>query len=252
MKEDKFFIGGRKVVLDALLKGEGFQKIYIQHGSRGEEIDRIEKLARKSKIPLVQMDKRKFETLSPNRHHQGVLALTRFPNILTQERLLEEVAQRNRAFLLYADRFNDPHNLGALIRTAEIFAVDAVAYTLKDGAPISPGVVKASMGAALKQKLVAVRTPFQFLQALQKNGFSLVGAQSGENSIPLWEYQFPEKCCLIIGNEESGIKHSLQPLIQVSIHIPQWGETESFNASVAGGIIIYEYIRQKTARNQTV
>ena len=180
-----------------------------------------------------------------------MLALIQFENILSQEIFLQQflpsLRKKSKATLLYADRFNDPHNLGAIIRTAELFQIDYVCFPQKDASPISPGVVKASMGAALQQKMVSVRTPFNFLSELKNAGFSLIGAAQRHDSKPLWDIHFPSFTCLIVGNEEGGIKHSLKKLVDTFVHIPQFGKTESFNASVAGGIILYEIIRQKTA-----
>lgn len=247
--EDRFYIGGRKVILDALKNGKSLQKIYVQHGVRGPEINRIEQAARKAKVPVIQMDSRKFERLSTLENHQGVLALIRFPNILTQDQFIEhelpQLSKKSLSLIVYADRFNDPHNLGAIIRTSEIFHVDAVCFPLKEAAPISPGVVKASMGAALEQKLVAVRTPFNFLSLIKEKGYFLIGAEKNNESIDIRTFSFPDKVCLIIGNEENGIKHSLKKLIHHYVMIPQLGKTESFNASVAGGILLYEFIKQK-------
>ncbi|RMG36462.1 MAG: hypothetical protein D6732_08205, partial [Methanobacteriota archaeon] len=150
-KEDPYFIGGRKVILDVLKSRKPLQKIYIQHGARGPEINTIEQLARKNRVPVVQMDKHKFQRLSRLAQHQGVLALIQFENIISQEHFLDQVLpdlkNNKNATIVYADRFNDPHNLGALIRTSELFNMDAVCFPQKEASPISPGVVKASMGA---------------------------------------------------------------------------------------------------------
>lgn len=250
MKEDKYYIGGRKVILDALKANKPIQKIYLQFGSEGPEIREIEQLARRKKIPVTRTDKLKFNKLSKLKNPQGILGLLRLSNMMDMNVFLDvhlpKLVEAGQSVLVYADRFNDPHNLGALIRTAEILRADAVCFPIKDSSPISPGVIKASMGAATQIPLIMVTTPFNFLEQLKQFGFHLIAAQKNSASIPVWDYHFPPFSCVIIGNEESGVKYSFTKLIDQFVHIPQHGRTESFNASVAGGILLYEIDRQKT------
>ncbi len=251
MKKDKFYIYGKKVVIEALQRGEKLQKIYIQHGIGKEDYRMLEKSARKNGIPLTQIDKHKMEKMVKGKNHQGVAGLLNFENIIDQNEfsaLVEKLAsQQERITLLYLDRIQDPQNFGALLRSAEIFGIDAVLFPIKDSVPITPVVIKASMGAALMLNLVTVKTPFNFLSSLKEKGFSLIGALKEEHiSVPSQDFIFPEKSCLIIGNEENGIKNSLRKICDHFVHIDQKGKTESLNASVAGGILLYERMRQFT------
>ncbi len=250
-KMEKKYIYGKKVVYEALSRNEKLQKIYIQHGISNEEYRKFEKLARKNKIPLTKIDSRKIGKFVKDSNHQGVVALLSFENIITQEyfvdKLLPDLLKSDNNLFLYLDRIQDPQNFGALLRSAELLGVNVVFYPEKESTPVTPVVIKASMGAALMLPLISIRTPFNFLEMLKKNGINIIGSLKDEDkSILLHEFNFPEKNCIIIGNEETGIKNSLRKLCDAFLYIPQPGQTESFNASVAGGIILYEIIRQKT------
>jgi len=245
------YIYGKKVVYEALARGDRLQKIFIQHGINKEDYKKIEKMARRNKIPLTQIDSRKIEGIVKNKNHQGMVALLSPTNIYSQEyfidNLLPEFKKKRTTLFLYLDRIQDPQNFGALLRSAELFGVDAVFYPVKDSTPVTPVVIKASMGAALLIPLIPVKTPYNFLELLKNTGINIIGSLKDEHhSQTLPAFSFPPQKCIIIGNEESGIKNSLRKLCSHFVYIPQTGNTESFNASVAGGIILYENARQTT------
>ncbi|MCK5076643.1 MAG: RNA methyltransferase, partial [Calditrichia bacterium] len=162
---------------------------------------------------------------------------------------LPKMEKKNDTLFLYLDRIQDPQNFGALLRSAELMGVDAVFYPVKESTPVTSVVIKASMGAALLLPLIAIKTPFNFLEIIRQKGLSIIGTlKEKDKSISLPKYNFASNNCLIIGNEETGIKNSLRKLCDAFVYIPQVGRTDSFNASVAGGIILYEIARQKAEK----
>jgi len=250
---ENLYIYGKKVVLEALQRNEKLQKVYLQHGIKKEDYRTFEKLARNNKIPLTMVDRRKIDKFVKNENHQGFVGLLSYENIHTQDEflnsLLPKMENNNENLFLYLDRIQDPQNFGALLRSAELMGVDAVFYPVKDSTPVTSVVVKASMGAALLLPLIALKTPFNFLEILKGKGLSIIGTlKDKDKSISLPDYNFAYKNCLIIGNEETGIKNSLRKLCDAFVYIPQVGRTDSFNASVAGGIILYEIARQKARK----
>jgi 23S rRNA (guanosine2251-2'-O)-methyltransferase len=239
------YIYGRNPVLEALLHGQAVQKIYIQHGNRGGKIQHVYRLARQHKIVVTNADAKKLRQMVGDANHQGVVALISPVRVLAFEELFE---QSDRAAppvcLLLADRIQDPHNMGAIIRSAEIFGVQGVIYSSRENVPITDTVVKASAGAALHCPIYQANNLAHAADLLKEKGIWLYGA-SLEGTATLWELDFKRDCAIIIGSEEKGIRPLLQKKCDLLFRIPQVGATQSLNASVAAGVVLAEMLRQR-------
>jgi 23S rRNA (guanosine2251-2'-O)-methyltransferase len=239
------YIYGRNPVLEALLQGQAVQKIYIQYGNRGGKIQQIYRLARQQKVAISNADPQKLRQMAGNAVHQGVVALISPVQIRSFEELPDALAQLPEPHCLaLIDRIQDPHNMGAIIRSAEIFGIQGVIFPSRDNVPITDTVVKASAGAALHCPLYQANNLARAADLLKEKGIWLYGA-SLEGTASLWDLDFKRNCAVFIGGEEKGIRPLLQKKCDVLFRIPQVGATQSLNASVAAGIVLAEMLRQR-------
>lgn len=245
------YIYGRHPVMDALQHGDDIQKIYIQHGLQGEKIGRLQRIARQKKIKVVTADPRKLKQMAANGNHQGIVALIspvkihHFDTFLTTHSQSLESGQPHQT-LIVLDRIQDPHNMGAIIRSTEIFGAAGLLFSERDNVPVTDTVVKASAGAAMHCPIYKADNLGKAINRLREAGFWIFGAALTENAKPLWQVDFKRHCAIIIGNEEKGLRPLLQKKCDDIFYIPQVGKTQSLNASVAAGIVLAEIARQRT------
>ncbi len=239
------YIYGRNPVLESLEHQHGIQKIYIQYRNQGQKIKRIFRLARQQNIPITNADAKKLKKMVGNVTHQGVVALIAPIEIKSIELLYDEIEQlsTNSCYVLI-DRIQDPHNMGAIIRSSEIFGANGLVFSSRNNVPITETVVKASAGAAVKVPLYKADNLAKIPDILKQKGLWIYGATTG-GSVPLWKMDFNRACAIIIGGEEKGISPLLQKKCDQVFKIPQVGSTPSLNASVAAGIILAEVLRQR-------
>jgi 23S rRNA (guanosine2251-2'-O)-methyltransferase len=248
--ENNQYVVGRRAALE-LLRDEAsrskIEKLYLVHGAHGPQIGEIVHLARKNKVAMSEMDRRKFQELerraSPNTDTQGVIVLVAQR---TYEEL-EDILGRNKNVLLIAlDGVEDPHNIGAIIRSAEAAGADAVLLP-KRGAVLTPATYKASAGAANHMPIVKFGNLDQTIRELQEeHGVTCIGL-AGEAQNLLYDISLIGPICLIIGSEEKGLHRLVRERCEQLAKIPMMGKTASLNASVACGVALFEAVRQRRA-----
>ncbi len=255
-KLQEFYIYGRRPVLEALEAGAPLEKIYIRYGTQGKELTQIRVLAKRRKIPCVQMDRRKFATLqrqvvpadSPGKA-QGVIAL-RLPAIqwLSIGELIDQAyAATDTPLLVALDHVTDPQNLGAILRTCEAAGVDGVILSQRSTAPITPVVWKTSAGAVEHLRLVRVQHLVQALRDCKLADFQILGtADTGDSVYTDVDLTLPT--VLVLGSEHSGIQPQVLAECNAVVRIPLAGRVSSLNVSVACGILVFEAVRQRRAK----
>lgn len=237
-------IFGRNPVIEALQNKQSIEKIYIQHGAHGDKINHIFKIARSSKIPITKIDSRKINKISGKNNHQGVLALISPIKTLDIDQLLQIVKKDKKfPYIVLLDRINDPHNMGAIIRSSEVFGASGIIYPARESVPITETVVKASAGAVFHIPICKSENLVKTIQLLKENDFWIYGS-SADATTKLRETDFKRKCAVIVGSEEKGIRPLITKNCDILFGIPQIGKTESLNASVAAGIIFAEIAHQ--------
>ena len=239
------YIHGRNPVIEALEHQRPIQKIYIQHGNRGDKINLIFLFFKQNRIPITNADPHKIAKMVGKVTHQGVVALVSPVEIRDIADLLEAPLPENRYGLwVIADQIQDPHNMGAIIRSAEVLGADGVIFGTRDTVPITDTVVKASAGAALHCPLYTAPNLGRAVAALKEKNIWVYGS-SLETDQQLWDVDCLRHCAIVIGGEGSGIRPSLAKSCDVLFKIPQPGSTQSLNASVAAGVILAETLRQR-------
>ena len=242
------YIYGRNPVIEALRHGRQVQKIYIQHGNQSGSIRQIYRMARDLKIPVSNADARKLRQIAGDGNHQGVVALIAPVEIADEHALLDALLNpAGPVTLVFLDRIQDPHNMGAIIRSAEVFGASGVVFSTRENVPVTDTVVKASAGAALNCPLYQTHNLAQLIDRIKaQQDLSFYGAAL-DGSEALWDVDFSGDCAIIIGSEEKGIRPLLQKKCDHLFQIPQRGKTQSLNASVAAGIVLAERERQRRA-----
>lgn len=246
---------GRKPVLEALNSEEEIEQVYILFGQQGNIINAIRVAAKKRGIKCNQIPLERFKTYTPDlpdrqacKNSQGVIALKQDFKFSTLDEILRKALSfgegLGEALILILDEIQDPHNVGAILRSAECSGVNGVILTKHNSATITSTVVKVSAGATEHLKICQVNNLSQTIDELKKNGFWIVGS-SFENSKNYNEVDYKIPIALIVGNEEKGIRKLTASKCDFLIKIPMSGKIQSLNVSVATGILLFEILRQR-------
>lgn len=238
-------IAGRKPVIEALKSGTSVEKIVLLVGIQGDIIREIRALASERGVPVVQADRQQFRGLATDQTTQGVVAVVAARRFVGLEAILEVPGRRGEpGFLLILDEIEDPHNLGALVRTAECAGVHGVVLPKHRSATVTSTVVKASAGATEYVPMAEVTNIAAALEELKKGGYWIVGLDGrGERAYTDVDYTTP--VALVIGNEGKGIRRLVRERCDHLVRIPLFGKIESLNASVAGALAMYEVARKR-------
>ena len=238
-------IEGRNAVIEALRAGRAIDKIYIAKGEVDQTLGHIASKARAQGVVVVETDRRKLDAMSQTHAHQGVVALCAVKEYCTVEDLLQRAADKGEApFLVMCDEISDPHNLGAIIRTAECVGAHGVIIPKRRSAGLTAVVDKASAGAAEHLPIARVPNLSAAIETLKKAGVWVYGA-AAEGASPLWKTDLTGSICIVIGSEGDGISRLVREHCDVLVSIPMKGEISSLNASAAAAVLMYEALRQR-------
>jgi 23S rRNA (guanosine2251-2'-O)-methyltransferase len=237
-------IYGIHVVEEALAAGEALRSIRVaEDRKRDPQLRRLIAEAKERGVG-VRFEPREFFARLPFKTHQGVIAIA--PPFEYAE--LREVAgsrKTGHALFLILDHLTDPHNVGAIIRTAECAGADAVILPERRSAGVNATVRKAAAGAAGHLPVVRVGNVAEAIRTLKKSGIWVAGADASPQSLPMTKADLGRDLALVIGAEGEGLAPLVKRECDYLVHIPMRGRTESLNASVAAGILVYEALRQR-------
>ncbi len=230
------YVYGRNVARELLKKNQKVLKIILQEGFEDKEII---SLVEKNHLKVEMKSKREIDHLV-NGVHQGIILS--IPEYSYQK--LDDVLKKDPNFLVLLDHLEDPHNLGAIIRTCEAAGVDGIIMPKDRQVPVNATVMKTSVGTLDNVNMVMVSNLSQTIERLKDCGFWIVGTAL-EDSVDYRTIDYSGKIALVIGNEAKGISHVVRNSCDYIAKIPMYGKTNSLNASVAAGIMIYEIIRNR-------
>lgn len=241
---ESIVIAGRKPVLEALKAGGKVDIVFFQRGIKGELLKEIADLAAKRKIPVSEIDNRKFADLARGAEtSQGVAAKIRAFRTVSLEEIINHSLKRNK-LLLALDSVQDPHNLGAIIRSAECAGVDGIIVTRHSSAPLNITAFKTSAGAAAHMMIAEVNNLVTAIEGCQKAGFWSVGLALDEKAgKPKIDYTSP--LLIVSGNEEKGIRRLVKEKCDFIVTIPMLGQIQSLNVSVATGVVLFNVLRER-------
>lgn len=240
------FIAGRNNVLAALQGRRSLTKIFVARGIRGN-LQPMLQLARQAGCPVQFVPRQKLDELAGSINHQGIVAQTAAWRYYDLDELLAALDIKANPILLLLDGVEDPHNLGALLRTGECAGVAGVILPKRRSAQLSPTVARVSMGAVEWVKVARVANLARAVDVLKEAGFWIAAADmSGES---LWRVDWDFPVALILGGEGNGVSRLLIDKSDYVVSIPTLGNINSLNVSVAGGVLLYEMLRQRSRNN---
>ncbi|WP_028991967.1 MULTISPECIES: 23S rRNA (guanosine(2251)-2'-O)-methyltransferase RlmB [Thermoanaerobacter] len=243
MKEQDV-IFGRNPVMEAIKSGKEIEKIYISKTAKGN-ISKIINLAKEAGIVVSTTDNETLSKLAGSQNHQGIVALSAVYQYFEVEDLLEYAEQKKeKPFLLILDEITDPHNLGAIIRSAEAFGVHGIIIPKRRAVGVNATVVKTSAGAVEHMKIAKVSNINNTIRNLKERGLWIVGTDvNGGKSFEEIDYDFP--VALVIGNEGKGVSKLVLQNCDFVVKIPMKGKINSLNASVAASLLIYQVVSKR-------
>ena len=238
-------IEGRNAVIEALRTETAIDKIYIAKGETDKTLGHIASKARAAGIVVVDADRRKLDAMSFTHAHQGVIALAAAHAYFTVDDILEEAASRGEApLIVICDELSDPHNLGAILRSAECAGAHGVIIPKRRSVGLTATVAKASAGAVEYMKVARVTNINTAIAELKDKGVWVFGT-AAEGSIPMYKADLTVPAAIVIGNEGEGLSQLVRKNCDVMVSIPMKGKISSLNASAAASILLYEAVRQR-------
>ena len=237
-------IEGRNAVLEALRAGRTIERLYVQDGLQDGPILSILREAKKHDLLLSRVKKERLDQLSETGRHQGVIARAAAYAYSTVDAMLEKASAAGEApFLILLDNIEDPHNLGAIIRTANLAGAHGVIIPKRRAAGLTATAVKASAGAVNYTPVAKVTNLGNTIEDLKKEGLWFVCADMGGTS--MYQLDLKGPIGLVIGNEGEGVSRLVREKCDFTASIPMKGDIDSLNASVAAGVLSYEIVRQR-------
>ena len=238
-------IEGRNAVIEALRAGETIDKIYILKGETDKTLGHIASKARAAGIVVVDADKRKLDNMSRTHSHQGVIALAAVREYVSVETILQKAADKGEnPLIVVCDEISDPHNLGAIIRTAECAGAHGIVLPRRRSAGLTATVAKTSAGAVEYMAVARVANMTAAMEELKKNGVWIYGTAADADA-GLYETDLTGACAIVIGSEGSGMSRLVAETCDFKLSIPMTGQVSSLNASVSAAVVLYEAVRQR-------
>ena len=244
-QEDDGIIEGRNAVIEALRAGTPIDKVYIARGETDAALGHIAAKAKAAGAAVVDCDRRKLDAMSVTHAHQGVIAVAAVRAYATVADILNEAKEKGEPpLILVCDELSDPHNLGAVIRTAECAGAHGVIIPKRRSAGLTATVAKASAGAVSVLPVARVTNIPAVLEELKREGLWVYGA-AGEAAGTLYETDFKGPTAIVIGSEGDGLGRLVREKCDGLVSIPLRGQISSLNASAAAAVLLYEVLRQR-------
>ncbi len=236
---------GRNAITEAIRSGRTIDKVFVASGDTDRALQHLAAQAKEAGAVVVPVDRRKLDAMSATGRHQGIIALAAAHEYCTVDDLLQEAADRGEnALLIICDELTDPHNLGAILRSAECAGAHGVIIPKRRSVGLTATVAKASAGAVEYMKVARVTNINAAISQLKDKGVWIFGT-AAEGSIPMYEADLKGPAAIVIGNEGDGMSPLVRKNCDVMVSIPMNGRISSLNASAAASILLYEAVRQR-------
>lgn len=244
-EENENQLEGRNALTEALRSGRTLDKVFIAAGDTDRGLQRLAAEAKEAGAVVVPVDRRKLDAMSTTRAHQGVIAYAAAREYFSIEDILQEAADRGEApLVVICDELSDPHNLGAILRSAECAGAHGVIIPKRRSVGLTAVVAKASAGAVEYMKVCKVSNINNAIAQLKEQGLWVFGT-AAEGSIPMYRADLTVPAAIVIGSEGTGMSRLVEKNCDVTVHIPMKGRITSLNASAAASILLYEAVRQR-------
>ena len=239
-------IEGRNPIIEALKNNRPIEKIMVNEASKEGSIKKILAMAKENKVIIQEVDRHKLDEMSESHAHQGVIAITSDYRYYDLDEILEIPRQNGEdPFFIILDGITDPHNLGSIIRTADAVGAHAVIIPKRRSVQITPIVAKASAGAVEYLPVCKVTNIVNTIKTLKENGLWIAAVDMDGQTF--YQQNLGGPLGLVVGSEGEGISRLVKQNCDFTVSMPMSGNVTSLNASVAGGILLYEVYRQRNA-----
>lgn len=244
----EYKVEGRNAVIELLKSERTVNKIMVARGEKQGSINEILKLAKQNKIVVTEVDRNKLDTFSETKHHQGVIAFVAPIEYKDVDYILNIAKEREEEpFILIADEIEDPHNLGALIRSAEVAGCHGVIIPKRRAVAVTEVVSKVSVGATEYMPIARVNNINETIRELKEKGVWIVGTDGSADTI-YYEQDLTDPIAIIVGSEGRGMNKLTMKSCDFLVKIPMMGKITSLNASVSGGIVLFETLKQRLSK----
>lgn len=248
MRYEELTIEGRNAVLEAFRAGKTIDKLFVLDGCQDGPVRTILREAKKTDCIVNFVKKERLDQMSETGKHQGVIAYAAAYEYGTVEEMLEKAKEKNeQPFLILLDNIEDPHNLGSIIRTANQVGAHGVIIPKRRAVGLTATVAKASAGAINYTPVAKVTNLVKTMDELKKQGMWFVCGDMGGDS--MYSLDLTGPIGVVIGNEGEGVSRLVKENCDFVATIPMFGDIDSLNASVAMGVLSYEIVRQRMAKN---
>ena len=251
MLNNNQYIFGIHAVIEALEAAKEIDKLYIKKDLNGELAQRLVVLARQRQVPVLRVPVERINRIT-RKNHQGVLAVVAAVSYCRLEQVVPMLYDNGEnPFIIVLDGVTDVRNFGAIARTCDCAGVNAIVILERGSVSVNADAVKTSAGALNYVPICRERSLVDALRYLRDSGFNIVGT-SDKNAQPFTSAQFTGPVAIVLGAEDKGISPEVMACCNQRVVIPEFGHINSLNVSVAGGIMMYEVVRQRLADNQWV
>ena len=242
---DEGLIEGRNAVTEALRSGRTINKVFLADGDTDRALGRLAAMAKDAGAVVVRIDRRKLGEMSPTGAHQGIIASVAAHDYATVDDILATAAERGQPpLIVVCDELSDPHNLGAILRTAECAGAHGVIIPKRRSVALTAVVAKASAGAIEYMKVARVSNIAATLRELKSRGVWVYGT-AADGTTSLYGADLKGAAAIVIGNEGEGMSRIVSETCDFRVSIPMRGRISSLNASAAAAILLYEAVRQR-------
>ena len=244
MRYEEFTIEGRNACMEAFRSGKTIDKLFILDGCHDGPVNSIVREAKKGDTIINYVSKDRLDNMSKTGKHQGVIAFAAAYEYATVDQILQEARNKNEEpFIFILDNIEDPHNLGAIIRTANLAGAHGVIIPKRRAAGLTATVARTSAGALNYTPVAKVTNISATIEELKKEGLWFVCADMGGET--MYNLNLKGPIGLVIGNEGEGVSRLVREKCDFIASIPMKGDIDSLNASVAAGVLAYEIVRQR-------
>ena len=244
-EKKKDLIIGRNAVTELIKSGREIDTLFVLRGEKSGSVGKIIGQCRDKGAVVKEVDKKKLDFMCGHSNHQGVVAICAAHDYSTVEEILQVAEERGEPpFIVACDGIEDPHNLGAIIRTAEAAGVHGIIIPKRRSASLNATVAKSASGALEYMKVARVTNIANTIEELKEKGVWVFGADMDGTDYTKTDFDIP--CAIVIGNEGKGIGTLVAKKCDGIISLPMNGQINSLNASVAAGVLMYEVVRKRT------
>lgn len=240
---------GRNAVREALKANRDILEIFMLSSAKERGLDELLQLAHERQIPVKRVDRQKLDQISSTDRHQGIIAIVPAYEYATLDELIRKGKEKPDSMILLLDGIEDPHNLGSILRSAEVFGATGVVIPKRRAAGVTPTVAKVASGALEHIPVAQVSNLTEAIKTLKKQRYWIAGGD-GESQVKVMDQDLTGSTGLVIGSEGKGISRLVREQCDYLVKIPMAGQTGSLNASVAAGILLYEIFCQQQSSSK--